>query len=146
MSPVPPPRTGHLATSKSAGAPQRWAPARPGRWSWRGPRGLVLRRLSAVVAAVAQFTLILATGADSWHGRDASAHVERTGTQLHHAHNEASCVACTAQTMHAQAAAPAVVAWPDASAPHCAAASLAANPPRSRDCPSNGSRAPPLTS
>ena len=144
MSPVLPPGTGHLATSESSGAPRR-PPARPRRWSWRGPRGLLVRRLCGVVAAVAQLTLILATGAESWHGRDASAHVERTGTQLHHAHNEATCIACTAQTMHAHAAPPAV-AWPDASAPHCAAASLAANPPRSRDCPSNGSRAPPLTS
>ena len=144
MSPVLPPRAGRLATSKSPGAPQR-SLARLRRWPWRGPRGLVLRRVCGVVAAVAQLTLILATGAESWHGRDASAHVERTGTQLHHAHNEATCIACTAQSMHAQAAPPAV-AWPDANAPHCAAASLAANPPRSRDCPSNGSRAPPLMS
>jgi hypothetical protein len=144
MSPVLPPRTGHLATSKPPGAPRR-SLARPRRWRWRGPLGLGLRRLCGVVAAVGQLTLILATGAESWHGRDASAHVERTGTQLHHAHNEATCIACTAQTMHAQAAPPAV-AWPDANALHCAAASLAANPPRSRDCPSNGSRAPPLKS
>jgi hypothetical protein len=106
---------------------------------------VVFRRVCGVIAAIAQLTLILATGAEAWQGRDASAHVERTGTQLHHAHNEATCVACTAQTMHAQAAPP-VVAWPDALAPHCAAADLAANPPRSRDCPSNGSRAPPLVS
>jgi hypothetical protein len=106
---------------------------------------MLLRRFCGVVAAIAQITLILATGAESWQGRDASAHVERSGTQLHHAHNEATCVACTAQTMHAQAAPPAV-AWPEASARHCVAAILAANPPRSRDCPSNGSRAPPLVS
>jgi|HubBroStandDraft_6_1064221.scaffolds.fasta_scaffold119906_3 hypothetical protein len=105
----------------------------------------MVRRLCGVIAAVAQMTLILATGAESWQGRDASAHIERTGTQLHHAHDEATCVACTAQTMHAQASPP-IVAWPDALAPHCAAAGLAANPPRSRDCPSNGSRAPPLVS
>jgi hypothetical protein len=144
MSPVLPPKNGHLATSKSSGAPRK-LPAGWRRWSWRGPRGLGLGRLCGVVAAVAQVTLILATGAEAWQGRDASAHVERTGTQLHHAHNEATCVACTAQTMHAQASPPAV-ALPDASAPQCAAASLAANPPRSRDCPSNGSRAPPLKS
>jgi hypothetical protein len=144
MSPVLSPRTGHLATSKSSGASRR-SPVGPRRWSWRGTRGQVLRRACGVVAAVAQVTLILATGADSWHGRDASAHVERTGTQLHYAHNEATCVACTAQTMHAQAAPP-TVNWPDDVTPQCAAATLAANPPRSRDCPSNGSRAPPLES
>jgi hypothetical protein len=98
-----------------------------------------------ILAAVAQFTLLLATGADSWQGRDASAHVERRGTQLHHAHDEATCVACTAQTLHAQAAPPAV-SWPDPAAPHIATADLAATPPRSRDYPSNGSRAPPLVS
>jgi hypothetical protein len=106
---------------------------------------MLLRRLGGVVAAIAQITLILATGAESWQGRDASAHVEQSGTQLHHAHNEATCVACTAQTMHAQAAPP-VLAWPEPFAPQCAAAGLAANPRRSWDCPSNGSRAPPLVS
>ncbi len=98
-----------------------------------------------IVAAVAQLTLLLATGADSWQGRDASAHVERSGTQLHHAHDEATCVACTAQTLHAQASPPAI-AWPDPAAPPVATADLAATPPRSREYPSNGSRAPPLVS
>jgi hypothetical protein len=143
MSAVPPPTTDRLAPS---GSFRTSRPAAAERLSgWRGRRGLAVRRAFGVLAAVAQCTLLLATGADAWQGRDASAHVERSGTQLHHAHDEATCVACTAQTMHAQAAPPAV-AWPDADAPHVAAAGLAASPPRSRDCPSNGSRAPPLMS
>jgi hypothetical protein len=142
MSAVPPPTSDRLAPSASSRA--WYPPARRRLSGWRGRRALGIRRAFGVLAAVAQFTLLLATGAEAWQGRDASAHVERRGTQLHHAHDEATCVACTAQTMHAQAA-PAPVAWPDATAPHVAA-DFAANPCRSRDCPSNGSRAPPLVS
>jgi hypothetical protein len=103
------------------------------------------RRALSVLAAVLQLGLLLATGADSWRGRDASAHVERSGTRLHHAHDEATCVACTAQSLHAQAAPP-TMPWPDAVAPYVAAAELASTPPRSQDHSSNGSRAPPLMS
>jgi hypothetical protein len=119
-----------------------------GRVLVRRPRSTcrtAVRRALSVVVAVLQLGLLLATGADSWRGRDASAHVERSGTRLHHAHDEATCVACTAQSLHAQAA-PRTMPWPDAVAPHIAAAELASTPPRSQDHPSNGSRAPPLVS
>jgi hypothetical protein len=114
----------------------------PRGWRWRSP---AVRRGLGALAAIAQLTLLLASGAEAWRGRDASAHVEGAGTHLHYAHDEATCVACNVQTMHAQAAPPAAT-LPESAAPQVAAAELASTPPYSQDHPSNGSRAPPLVS
>lgn len=46
--------------------------------------------------------MVLAGTIESWRGPDASSHVETRGTQLHHAHNEATCPACIVQSLHAQ--------------------------------------------
>lgn len=101
------------------------------------------RRCLAVVAAAGQLTLLLATGADAWRGRDASSHIERAGTHLHHAHDEASCVACAVQTLHAPHARPAIE-WSGTTAPQAVTTKLASARAWARDHPSNGSRAPPL--
>ena len=58
------------------------------------------RRWIALVAAIGQVALFVASSTESW--RDASAHVERGGTRLHYAHDEASCVACAARNLHAR--------------------------------------------
>jgi hypothetical protein len=109
----------------------------------RSPWRVAARRAVGLLAVFAQITLVVATGAESWRGRDASAHVERSGTQLHFAHDEATCVACTAQTLHAQPA-PRSAGLPDSVQPRHAPADLALVPSGVHDPYSNGSRAPPL--
>jgi hypothetical protein len=47
--------------------------------------------------AVAQIFLSFAPLLEARRGPDASAHVEESGTTLHHAHNEADCAACIAR-------------------------------------------------
>ena|SRR5271165_2661135 len=101
-----------------------------------------VRLLLAVLAGIAQLTVLVATSAEAWRGRDASAHVERGGTHLHHAHDEASCVACMTQTLHAQAV-PRPVGLPPFTVIRSATASLAAAPPRSDSHPPDAARAPP---
>lgn len=49
------------------------------------------------IFAVAQIMLAFAPLAEARYGDDARAHVEEAGTTLHHAHNEADCVACIAR-------------------------------------------------
>ena len=45
--------------------------------------------------AVAQFVLAFAPLIEGRFGPDARAHVEQDGTNVHHAHNDADCAACT---------------------------------------------------
>jgi hypothetical protein len=59
-------------------------------------------RLLAVLAGLGQLVMVLAGTIESWRGPDASAHVETRGTQLHHAHDEATCPACIVQLLHAK--------------------------------------------
>jgi hypothetical protein len=59
------------------------------------PRGL--GRLAVYAIAVAQMVLGAAPILDGSAGPDARAHVETTGTRLHHAHDEADCSACLAR-------------------------------------------------
>ena len=59
-------------------------------------------RLLAVLAGLGQLVMVLAGTIESWRGPDASAHVETRGTQLHHAHDEATCPACIVQLLHAR--------------------------------------------
>lgn len=53
------------------------------------------RGVAAIVAAAAQVVLCSASLVETRFGPDARAHVESTGTHLHHAHNDADCAACT---------------------------------------------------
>jgi hypothetical protein len=103
-----------------------------------------VRRAVGVLALLAQATLVVAAGADSWQGRNASAHLEPSGTQLHFAHDEATCVACTTQTLHAQPV-PRPETSPTYQRPQNPARDLGGVSPEVRDHDSNGSRAPPLT-
>jgi len=50
-----------------------------------------------MLALITQFVLVLTPLIEGRDGPDASAHVERKGIQLHHAHDEAYCSACTAR-------------------------------------------------
>ena len=59
-------------------------------------------RFLALLAGLGQLVMVLAGTIESWRGPDASAHVETRGTQLHHAHDEASCPACIVQSLHAR--------------------------------------------
>lgn len=47
--------------------------------------------------AVAQIFLSFAPLIEGRQGPDARAHVEESGTTIHHAHNEAACAACAAR-------------------------------------------------
>ena len=53
--------------------------------------------------AVAQFVLAFAPLMEGRFGPDARAHVEQAGTNVHHAHNDADCAACTARGLMAGA-------------------------------------------
>lgn len=53
--------------------------------------------------AVAQFVLAFAPLMEGRFGPDARAHVEESGTNVHHAHNDADCAACTARDLMAGA-------------------------------------------
>jgi hypothetical protein len=53
------------------------------------------RVVAAIVAAAAQIVLCSASLVETRFGPDARAHIESTGTRLHHAHNDADCAACT---------------------------------------------------
>jgi hypothetical protein len=128
-----------LLHARSA-ARQRTARSRRGSPWWTAGR-----RVVGLLALLAQVTFVMATGAESWHGRDASAHVERSGTQLHFAHDEATCVACTAQTLHAQPG-PRSTGLPECVRPRQVATDLALVPFGVHDPYCNGSRAPPLVS
>jgi len=59
-------------------------------------------RLLALLAGLGQLVMVLAGTIESWRGPDASSHVETRGTQLHHAHDEATCPACIVQSLHAR--------------------------------------------
>ena len=53
--------------------------------------------------AVAQIVLAFAPLMEGRFGPDARAHVEEAGTNIHHAHNDADCAACTARDLMAAA-------------------------------------------
>jgi len=132
-------RTVAVGTLPTAMRERAVTPTNPAR------RRALVRRVVGVVAALAQLALVIASGAEAWHGRDASAHVEQGGIRLHHAHDAATCVACTAQTLQAAASEPLapISALGDLNA---AGAELLAAPPLPHDHHSNGSRAPPRLS
>jgi hypothetical protein len=61
-------------------------------------RGLLFG-LVALVAMVAQLVVAVAPPAEGRDGRMAS-HVEATGVQGHYTHNDATCAACQARSIH----------------------------------------------
>lgn len=56
-----------------------------------------VRLLAGAFAAAAQFVIAGAPLAEARSGPDAGAHVEKAGTSLHYAHDEATCIACVSQ-------------------------------------------------
>lgn len=58
---------------------------------------VALHRVAIFLLAAAQLCVALASFSEGRYGADARAHVEASGTSLHHAHDEASCAACTAR-------------------------------------------------
>jgi len=58
---------------------------------------LPLRILAATLAVAAQLLLAAASVGEARFGADAGPHVEIAGIHLHHAHDEASCIACISQ-------------------------------------------------
>lgn len=61
----------------------------------KGPLRARFKALAAIVAVAAQLVLCSASVLEVRFGADARAHVEANGTRIHHAHDEASCAACT---------------------------------------------------
>jgi hypothetical protein len=56
-----------------------------------------MRLLAGILASAAQVLLGTAALGEARFGPDAGAHVESAGTSVHHAHDEANCVACVSQ-------------------------------------------------
>jgi hypothetical protein len=56
-----------------------------------------MRLLAGILAGAAQLLLGVAALGENRFGPDASAHVESAGTSIHHAHDDANCVACVSQ-------------------------------------------------
>jgi hypothetical protein len=50
--------------------------------------------IGAIVAIVAQVSVVLAPLGEAREGSSAAAHVEASGTSTHYAHNDATCVVC----------------------------------------------------
>src|SRR5438105_2715329 len=65
------------------------------------------RRLAAAIFAVVGQTVFAGTTLTLSHEEASAApHIERAGLDLHHAHNEATCVACRVLSMHRKTQAP----------------------------------------
>ena len=61
------------------------------RWSWS---------LAVLLATVAQLVVAAAPLIEAHAGRSAAAHAESGGTRTHYAHDEATCTACQARSIH----------------------------------------------
>lgn len=101
-----------------------------------------MRKAAAILAATQ--IMVVATPLTESASGNAVAHVESSGVQSHHAHNEEFCIACVALKMFDSAAHAAALSFPssDASAAAIAASDisnlrLANGPPRSRAPPSS---------
>jgi len=62
-----------------------------------------IRLLAGILAGAAQVLLASAALGESRFGPDASSHFESAGTSIHHAHDDAGCVACVSQHILAAA-------------------------------------------
>lgn len=103
----------------------------------------MLRRLLAVVAVVAQAAVVLSAIAEGRDGIGAAAHVEATGrSATHYAHDEATCSACQARSLHGG-----TPQLPSGGAvlgiAHLAASGVSDAPPPVPALPTNPARAPP---
>lgn len=114
-----------LVASRSARSLDRW-----------------LCRIAASLAVAAQLVLCLSGLVEGKAGIGAASHVESAGTSAHYAHNEATCAACAARSLHGTAA-------PAASPPAPAGPEPSVNDSGPRTTPSfelafsHPSRAPP---
>jgi hypothetical protein len=98
--------------------------------------------LMFLLAAIGQLAVAIAPSADGWRGPDTSAHAEQRGTQLHHAHNEATCPGCFVQSLQACAQPPACP-LPTGRERVAATVTRADDAPYAGEPSSHGSRAPP---
>lgn len=101
-----------------------------------------MRKAAAILAAMQM--MVVATPLAETGSANSGAHVESSGVQSHHAHNEEFCIACVALKMFDGAAPAAALSFPssDASAAAIAASDisnlrLANGRPRSRAPPSS---------
>jgi hypothetical protein len=99
--------------------------------------------LLAFLAGLGQLVMVLSGTIESWRGPDASAHVEAHGTQLHHAHDEATCPACIVQALHAKPERPSSP-WPRRAAKAAPWTALVWSV-LARTATTNVARAPPQT-
>jgi hypothetical protein len=123
---------------------KRWPDAARIWYNVRLPYKRLFRRALALAIAIAQAVVIVATATEPLHA-SASAHIERSGTRQHFAHNEATCSVCAAQSMHAQVK----PCPPPALMYEQAVVALPARidgPISNRTLTANGSRAPPALS
>lgn len=100
-----------------------------------------LRLCAVVLAVLGQIGLSGASLTLARDERSAVSHTERNGIDLHYAHNEATCAACTALSLHGTPRVP--IAWQPPRPPDNEITSLV---PRDRGAQllfSNLSRAPP---
>jgi hypothetical protein len=66
-------------------------------------RSSALFRIAAALAFVTQVGVLAADVAEGSHGVGSAAHVERSGTARHYAHDDATCAACAVRSLHASA-------------------------------------------
>ena len=109
----------------------------------RRTRWVAVHRLLAVLAIVAQVAVALSAVGEGREGVGNAPHVEALGGSAgHYTHNEATCVACQARSLHGSTA----IAPP---APHALAANATAaatapiDAPSGPELPDNPARAPP---
>jgi hypothetical protein len=104
-----------------------------------------VRLLGAILAIIGQVAFVAAASAEGWRGPDAKTHIEQHGTQLHYAHNEATCPGCIVQSLHARAEPPASPLPQGRGAVVATVTRLGVAPFVSENS-SNGTRAPPRAS
>ena len=63
-----------------------------------------MRKPGMLLVLLAQLVLVLTPLLEGRGGPDARAHVEEAGTQIHHAHDEAYCSACSVRHLLASSA------------------------------------------
>lgn len=109
----------------------------------RRSRWIAVHRLLAVLAAVAQVAVACSALAEGRDGMGAAPHVEATGgAVIHYAHNEATCAACQARTLHGTAPSMPAMA-PSLAARAGAIGTARVDAPAGPELPDNPARAPP---
>ncbi len=102
-----------------------------------------MHRLLAALAIVAQVAVALSALAEGRDGIGVAAHVEASGSSAtHYAHNESTCTACQARSLHGTA--PAIPTDAPALAARATATGTAPiDAPSGPELPDNPARAPP---